>query len=156
MRWVIHPKGSTIGYAGYAESTPVTGAVSELWRKYIEEAAPKNAEIKWDHLRAEIWLDSGRVILFPAASPFRYRTEKAVCQIICPDLLASYEDMITAGLADDQFDAWANGATEKIVGLVSDAARQMNLPQRLGRPSVKILYYGADLEKSVREDNISA
>ncbi len=79
-----------------------------------------------------------------------------MCQIICPDLLASYEDMITAGLADDQFDAWANGATEKIVGLVSDAARQMNLPQRLGRPSVKILYYGADLEKSVREDNISA
>jgi len=156
MRWEIHPKGSTIGYAGYAERTPVTEAVSELWLKYIDEVAPKNTEVKWDHLRAEICLDSGRVILFPAASPFRYRAEKAVCQIICPDLLASYEDMIKAGVSDDQFDAWANGATEKVVSLVSGAARQMNLPHRLGKPSVRILYYGADLEKLLREDNLGA
>jgi hypothetical protein len=156
MRWEIHPKGSTIGYAGYAEKTPLTEAVRELWRKYLEEAASKNARMEWDHLRAEIWLDSGRVILFPAIFSFRYRTEKAVCQIICPDLLASYTDKASSNMRDEQFESWAKAEEIRVVSLVSSAAREMNLAQSLGRPSVRVLYYGTDLTNAVREDNFNA
>lgn len=156
MRWEVHSKDSTTGYVGHAETTPLAEAVEELWRKYVAVAASKNAETNWDHLRVEIWLDSGRVILFPATFPFRIRTEKTVVQIICPDLLASYNETAKSSMPDAQFESWAKETEDKVVSLVAGATRQMNLPQCLGRPTVKILYYGTDLEKPVREENLSA
>jgi hypothetical protein len=62
MRWETHAKGEPVDYVGYAENTTMTEAVSLLWKKFVEDAAPKNAEMAWDHLRVEVWLDSGRII----------------------------------------------------------------------------------------------
>lgn len=155
MRWGIHPKGSTVGYAGYAENIVYTQAVFELWEKYLEDAAPANAEVAWDHLRVEMWLDSGRVILFPTVSPYRYRIEKAVCQIICPDLLNFYETLIEAKIPDNKFGLALCKKEREVAVLLSTAAKQMNLPGRLNLQSVRVLYYGADLENLIREDNFN-
>ena len=153
MRWITDAKGQPINYIGYAEKTSTADAVAELWHKYINDAAPKNAELPWDYLGVYIYIDSGRIILFPVVKTSRYRIEKAMCQIICPDLLASYEDMIEAGVSDNEFDVWANQAIEKVANLVSKAAKEARLPEQLGCREVRILYYsyGGDSEP-IKED----
>lgn len=147
MQWNIHSNGSTVGYSGYAEGTALVAAAVELWRKYVEDAAPKNAEIAWDHLRVEIWLDSGRVILFPSPSPFRNRVERAACQITFPEVLASYNEISGSAMSDDEFERWAKVTEMKIANLVSEAAKQAHLPERLGRPQVRITYYSCGGEE---------
>ena len=155
MRWEIHPKGSAVGYAGYAENILFDQAAFELWQKYCEDVAPANATVTWDHLRVEMWLDSGRVILFPTMSPFRHRIEKAVCQIICPDLLNFYETLIEADIPDNEFEVALSKKEQEVADLLSTAAKQMNLPARLSLQSVRVLYYGADLENLIWEDNFN-
>jgi len=62
MNWQIsNAKDAFINYLGDAGAVPVSEAVAELWRKYLAEAAPKNAGMAWDHLQVELWLDSGRI-----------------------------------------------------------------------------------------------
>ena len=152
MRWETDENGLPVDYIGDAESTPVTEAMRELWRKYIEDAAPKNADLAWNYLGVYIYLDSGRVILFPVVSASRHRVEKAMCQITCPDLLGSFNDMADSK-TDDEFDAWHTQAMERVASLASQAAREAKLPQRLGRPEVRILYfsYGGD-EGALKEE----
>ena len=153
MQWKISDaKGSGIDYIGYAETTPISEAVSELWRKYAEDAAPKNAELLWNYLGVYIYLDSGRVILFPVVQSSRHRVDKATCQIICPDLLASYNDVADSNLPDAKFEIWADQATERVASLVSQAAKQAKLPEVLGVPEVRILYYSYDSEQPMREE----
>lgn len=154
MRWKISSaKGSGTDYVGDAEATPITEALCDLWRKYIEDAAPMNAAAPWDHLRVEIWLDSGRVILFPTPSPYRFRVEKASCQITCPDLLDSYNEAAGSNMPDDKFEVWAMGAEKKVADLVSIAAKKAQLPERLGRPEVKVHYYSCGGDSGcIKED----
>jgi hypothetical protein len=156
MRWEIHPKGSTIGYAGHAETVPITESVHELWRKYIDDAAPKNAETAWDHLRVELWLDSGRIILFPALSTNCFRIEKAACQLICPDLLNFYETLIKAKLPDEKFEIEITLKEMEVAEILSKSAKDAHLPQKLGRPEINILYFGADVHKPIRKDTLRA
>lgn len=157
MRWeVSDAKSSGTDYIGYAETMPVAGAVRELWRKYLEDAAPINADIEWDHLRAELWLDSGRIILYPAVSPFRRRIEKSACQITCPDLLNFFEMLVEAELPDDKIEAALARKEDEVIMLLSTSGLEMKLPERLNRGSVKVLYYGANLKKPIKEDIFSS
>jgi hypothetical protein len=155
MIWKIgEAKGSGIDYIGYAQTTPISAATREHWLKYLKDAAPLNADVSSDHLRVEIWLDSGRIILFPSPSPFRYRVEKAMCEIICPDLLVSYEETAASNLSDDEFDSWANQAIEKVAGLVSESAKDVKLPERLGRPEVRIRYFASAGESGPLKEEV--
>ena len=77
-----------------------------------------------------------------------------MCQIICSDLLASYEERIDSGISDEEFDIWAVRKENEVVDLVSKSAREAKLSERLGWQQVRILYYGADLENPVREENL--
>lgn len=153
MHWrVSNTKNRGADYIGDAEKSPINQAAQELWRKYIEDAASKNKEISWDHLRVEVWLDSGRIILYPAMSPFRQRIEKSACQISCPDLLESFNEMADSK-KDDEFDVWHTQAVDKVVSLVSKAAKEAGLPEKLGCPEVKILYYSYSGESgAIKED----
>ena len=155
MIWKIsEAKGSGTDYIGYAQATPISAATKELWLKYLKDAAPLNAGVSWDHLRVEIWLDSGRIILFPSPSPFRCRVEKAMCQIVCPDLLASYDETADSNLSDDAFDSWAKQATEKVAGLLSQSAKDVKLPERLGRPEVRIRYFASAGESGPLKEEV--
>jgi hypothetical protein len=153
MHWrVSNAKNGGTDYIGDAQTLSVSQAAQELWRKYIEDAAPKNKEVTWDYLRIEVWLDSGRIILFPATNPFRRRIEKSACQISCPDLLGSFNEMADSK-SDDEFDVWHTQTVDKVVGLVSQAAKDVNLPDKLERSEVKILYYSYSGESgAIKED----
>jgi hypothetical protein len=72
-------------------------------------------------------------------------------------LLASYNEMADSDMGDEKFDAWANEAMEHAAGLVSQAAKEAKLPEKLGCRAVKILYYsyGGDSGKPIREDNVA-
>ena len=155
MKWETDSKGSPINYIGHARTSPLTEVVQELWREYLDDA-PINANVVWDHLRVEIWLDSGRVILFPTTSPFLHRVEKAMCQRVCSDLFAFYESLIEAGLSDEMFEAALNRKEQEVANVVSSAAEEAGLPKRLGRREVRIFYYGSNLEKPVKEQMLSA
>ncbi|MGN6553763.1 MAG: hypothetical protein ACTHLW_08585 [Verrucomicrobiota bacterium] len=152
MIWKTDDKDPPVNYIGDAETATVTEALRELWRKYIEEAAPINEEIRWDHLRVEIWLDSGRIIVFPTPSPYHYRVEKAVCQMTCPDLLDSFNEMADSKI-DGEFDVWHTKTMQKVANLVVEAARGMEVPKRLARPEVRIICYSYSGEDGpVRDD----
>jgi len=112
-----------------------------------------NAILPWDHLSAYVYSDSGRIILFPVVRASKHRNEKAMCQILCPDLLNYYETLIEADLPDEQFEPLLNRKESEVIDLVANAAREADLPRRLGRTSVKVRYYGSDLETPVHEDN---
>jgi hypothetical protein len=155
VRWKFsRAKGSGVDDVGYAESTSLSVAAYELWRKYAQDAAPLNADIVWDYLRVEIWLDSGRIILFPTPSPFRYRVEKAMCQMVCPDLVRFYETLANASLPDEQLDLEIKRKEEEVANHVSDAGKKSKLPEQLGRECVAVLYYGSDLQKPIKRDEI--
>ncbi len=157
MHWRFSTsKSSGLDYIGDAEASPVPEAVQELWRKYVEDASPKNAEIAWDHLRVELWLDSGRIILYPAIAPFRQRIERSACQMACPDLVNFYDRLIESNLPDDKLEEQLTGKENELVELLSTSARKMKLPELLCRQSVRVLCYGADLEKAIKEDNLDA
>jgi hypothetical protein len=152
MRWKISDaKGSGTDYIGYAETTPLTEAMRDLWRKYLKDAAPLNADVAWDYLGVYIYLDSGRVILFPVVQASRFRAEKSTCQIICPDLLNFYETLAEAKLPDEQLEPQLIRKEKEIVELLSASAKDAHLPQRLGKPEIRILYYSYDSDL-IKED----
>lgn len=153
MHWKMSgAKNAAFDYIGDAEALPLKAAVYELWKKYTEDCAPKNMSVMWDYLRVELWLDSGRIILFPAASASKNRIERSACQITCRELLAAFDKMAVS-MPDDQFDSWHAQAVENVVAVLSQAAKQTNLPHQLGRSEVRIRYfsYGGE-EAAINED----
>ena len=110
----------------------------------------------WDYLGVYIYLDSGRVILFPSLQASRYRDAEAKCQIICPDLLNFYDTLIEANLPDEQLEPQLIRKENEVLGLLSTSARNAHLPERLGRPAVKILYYRAGAQKPMKEEILRA
>lgn len=149
---ISEAKGSGMSYVGDARGIPLEQAFQELWCKYSNDAAPLNAETSWDHLRIELWLDSGRVILFPAKRPFQKRFENALCQINCPELLNFYETLIEAHLPDEKFEVAMTQKEKEIAEMLSVSAREADLPEHLGKDFVRVLIYGADLENPMKEE----
>jgi hypothetical protein len=153
MEWKIsNAKGSGTDYLGHAGTASFADAAPELWRKFLEASAPLNADLSWDHLRVEIWLDSGRVILFPATALFRHRIEKSSCQMICPDLLNFYETLIESDLPDDQMEKEITAKEFNIIAILSAAAKALDLPTHLNRPFITVLYYGADTAAPAKKE----
>jgi hypothetical protein len=155
MIWNISPlKGSGIDYIGEAD-VPVGEAAYELWRKYIQDAAPRNATTEWDYLGIYVELDCGGITLFPSKKGSKDRTANARCKLIGPAVLASYHDVANSAMADHDFEKWARSAVGKVIELIGAAAQTMQMPVKLGLKSVTILYYGADFEHPVREEILS-
>ena len=76
-----------------------------------------------------------------------------MCQITCPDLLESFNEIADSKMSDDEFEIWASAATMKVVDLVSQAATEARLPDKLGRSEVRILYYSYEGESGpIKED----
>jgi hypothetical protein len=153
MHWeTSSAKGSGINYIGNAESNLLPDAMRGLWIKYLADAAPVNANIVWDHLRVELWIDSGRIIIFPARSALKARIELAVCQMFFPSLQRFYENLIGIDLADDQFESTLEAKEKEVIELVSKIGSELGIPERLERPFVRVLYFGTDLQNPMKED----
>src|SRR5690348_8301136 len=134
MVWKSNQSKSGEDYIGNAETA--SEAAKEMWPKFITDVLPKNLGIAWDHIRVELWLDSGRIIFFPAATPFRRRIEKSACQIGCRDTLEFYEKLIAANLPDSDFEQKLASKEKEIVEMISSTAREAGLHKLPGRSEV--------------------
>jgi len=68
----------------------------------------------WKEIRMELWLDSGRIIAFPAQNPYTDRIDVAGCTVHC----TAFEEAIEE-LSDDDFDAEMNKMQEETAGLIT-------------------------------------
>ena len=85
--------------AGEALDVPMRG----LCTRIREHVIPRHEDANWDHVRIELWSDSGRIIAFPSSSADRRRSEKAGCQVVFEALLAEYEGLADSELDDEAF-----------------------------------------------------
>src|SRR5205085_6599387 len=95
-------------------------------------------------------LDSGRIIVFPAATPFRRRIEKSCCQMMCEDLLNFYETLIEADLSDSEMQRAVCEKELEVVEWISQTGELAHLPRMLKRSKVEVRCYGMDLEVPIK------
>jgi hypothetical protein len=74
-----------------------------------------------DEIRLELWIDSGRIICFPANSPIVERIDAGGCQILCKELA----DSVAALDESDCDDAEYAARFEALEARVADSARNM-------------------------------
>lgn len=86
-----------------AKEDSIEASLRDLWTKVSSELLPLHKEVPWDHMRIEIWGDSGRILLFPASSRESSRIEKLVYQIVFQQLLNQYETLADSDANDELF-----------------------------------------------------
>ena len=96
MRWNKNQSNQATFYTGEAGSSSRADAMTELWEIVANEVLPQNEGVDWDYVRTEFWTDSGRIIVFPAASGIEQRIEKVGCQMIFSELLSAYDQLAAA------------------------------------------------------------
>ena len=58
----------------------------------------------WDHLRIEIWEDSGRIIFFPAKNGLEERVDQVCVQLHCEELKNDIYKLDSSDLSDIEFE----------------------------------------------------
>ena len=150
MNWEIDKSSQVIFYTGHADaSTSRIEAMQLMWEAFEKEVLPQNEAVSWDYIKAEIWADSGRFIVFPASSQTVNRIEKAGCQIIFSDLLNSYNELADSDMNDDEF-------CEQLFSMLSlwnkdflDSAKSSNLSI-----NCKLVVWDAESEELLAESNL--
>jgi len=103
MEWKrLDVRGKRFFTATVSETEQRQVAFVELFRKMCIEAIPHYEFIEPAFLKAEIWPDSGRIIVFPAIDISR-RDEPGGCELVLPALHAWWENLADSELADDAF-----------------------------------------------------
>ena len=69
----------------------------------------------WNHIRFEIWEDSGRIIAFPADTNRIDRIDKFGTQIVCEEVIETVYKIDGLGVEDNELD-------QKMQNLVNDLA----------------------------------
>lgn len=121
-----------------AFSTIQISALADLPKALLEASSVTNSRVlplqvkakkEWDHIRVEIWEDSGRLIIFPASSASRGRIDAAGVQIVCTELARRIDALSSSDIGDD---AYTEEVTKEVASLV--AAVRGSLPHRLAYP----------------------
>lgn len=145
MKWDKHESSRDTFYTGEAGTLPRAEAMAELWNVVADEVLPRNESVDWDHLRAEFWPDSGRIIVFPASSRVVDRIEKAGCQVIFSELLSAYDQLADSDIDDDAF-------TEQLRTVKAAWADDLEKAARASRLSnLRISFWESDGEEAFRE-----
>ena len=71
--------------------------------------------------------------------------------MICPDFLNFYEALIE-DLPVEKFEPILIRKEQELIGLLSASVKEIGMPKRIGRPEVRILYYGSDSENPMKEE----
>lgn len=116
---------------GYWMSTvdnlPTADDMTEITRKIVVDVIPKHSNLEWDHLRVELWPDSGRVIVFPALDSNANRIDVAGCQIVFASLLSEYETLADSDMPDEEFDSVLQAEEQRWIDQLIAGARQGGL-----------------------------
>jgi hypothetical protein len=119
-------------------STVQISALADLPKALLEASSVTNSRVlplqaeakkEWDHIRVEIWEDSGRVIIFPASSASQRRIDAAGVQIVCTELAGRIDALSSSDIGDD---AYTEEVKKEVAGLVS--AVRNSLPHHLPYP----------------------
>jgi hypothetical protein len=79
----------------------------------------ESKSISWDHIRIELWEDTGRFIIFPASTKPEYRIDLAVYEIKCSYIEQEVVLLDKSNLSDDDYDT-------KILNLINEMAQVAN------------------------------
>jgi len=98
-------------------------SVTRLVADVLERVIPlqHSSGRPWSEIRFELWIDTGRVIAFPAESPLRDRTDVGGCQICCAELAHMVADLDDANLPDADYDAQFSGLESRVASIVRDS-----------------------------------
>lgn len=130
-----------------SKEVPLKKSIEELCAKVISGLIPKNEDVNWDHLRVEIWGDSGRVIVFPASTSEENRIEKSVCQVVFEQLTSEYEELADSDVDDDEFATRWKAIAEIWADRVIAVARNTELK------GMQFVIMDADDEQPIRESS---
>jgi hypothetical protein len=104
MDWTKDSNKGTEYFSSTAEDISQLAAIRETLSFFTNTILPKNRDLGCDYVRIELWLDSGRLIIFPALNNTEDRVEKSGCQLVIPSLLESYDSIADSEVSDEQFD----------------------------------------------------
>lgn len=95
-------------------------ALARLVSDIHERVIPRQqtSDRAWSEIRIELWIDSGRVIAFPAESPLRERTDVGGCQIYCAELSQMVADLDASDLADSDYDVQFGALESRVAEIV--------------------------------------
>lgn len=135
MKWQIHHQGEDISYTGEAAHEAAETVIAQLCQHFFAHATERNRPEDWDYMKAEIWADSGRVIMFVAKSSSRFRTDRCVVQIVWPPLLDQWEALCDSDLEDDDFARECAALIFRVAQQVSEVAatQATNFPEFHGK-----------------------
>ncbi len=141
-------KNKVIFFTGIAHIGEFENGVIELWRKFFIDSLPLNKDINWDVIRVELWLDSGRIIIFPAFEKNLERIESSGCQMFFYDLHEYYENLADSKISDKQFDAEVE---RKDYELIKKLISGLNMNEGSGH---QLLFWSSNSEKIIQTRKI--
>ena len=82
-------------------------ALSELVADIVDRIIPlqSDASRAMYEIRVELWLDSGRIIVFPSQTPFTRRIDVAGCVVNSADIESQIRALDESKMPDGEFDA---------------------------------------------------
>lgn len=124
MDWQYSENGDSLARVAGSES--VSDVMIALCLHIGAEVLPKNRDVAWDHLRVDIWSDSGQFIVFPASAATPHRIEKVACQIIFDELSKRFMEW-GDNMNEDEFDRRIADEERRYFSNFVDAARKTDL-----------------------------
>ncbi len=146
MDWQDLKGGFSI--ASVASKHSVDEAMLELCERIRIDVIPKNEKVDWDHLRVELWADSGRIIVFPSSITSSGRIEKAGCQVVFSTLLERYEKLADSDLDDNAF------KTALLEEEKSWIERFLVAARKVGLNGERVRFWDSEGEQPIRETMI--
>lgn len=105
MEWKSDLAGSRVHFKAEADessSERLAESFRSLFEKLRAEVLPAYEGSGWDHIRVEIWSDTGRIFAGPDASG-AHLPERARCELSLPNLRRFWEDLADSDTEDDEF-----------------------------------------------------
>lgn len=120
MLWQRLPQPAGRHFSGYlgetrceAEGESCVDAVREALALITEAVIRGEGGQARDCIKVELWLDSGRIILYPARAKSPDRDETVAYQISIPEMLEEWERVATSDENDALFESAITSLSEK-------------------------------------------
>lgn len=146
MKWEKSASAEPLVFTAIASFTAIDECLEELWKFFVSEILPRNEGVNWDFVRVEIWLDSGRIIVFPASSGAQSRIEISGCQVVFPSMLEDYERLADSSLGEMEFTQSVCDLERMWVNLAIAAAR------RIGLSHVRLSFWIAEGDYAIHDE----
>jgi hypothetical protein len=101
--------------AWLADATLSDRTARDFWKKFWIVATDQVAP--WEYVCVSIWLDSGRVIAYPALHGVSKRIDEVMCQVKMEDVIAEWDGLPDAEEDEELFVREAEALEQRIVSI---------------------------------------